>query len=65
MLTIMRAELIAIHTTLARFHDHSWLEIFIDSLSSLHAIRLHYINPSGGGLPEGMEIGEGGYPGET
>jgi len=42
---IMRAELIAIHTALTRFHDHPWLGIFTDSLSSLHAIRLHYNYP--------------------
>jgi len=43
--TIMRAELVAIHTALARFEDHSWLIVFTDSLSSLQAIRLHYFKP--------------------
>ena len=38
--TIMRAELVAIHTALTIFEDYSWLGIFTDSLSSLHAIRL-------------------------
>jgi len=33
--TIMRAELVAIHTALTRFADHSWLGVFTDSLSSL------------------------------
>jgi hypothetical protein len=42
--TIMREELIAIHTTLPRFHDHPWIGIFTDSLSILQAICLHYIN---------------------
>ena len=40
--TIMRAELVAIHTALSRFEDHSWLGVFTDSLSSLQAIRLRY-----------------------
>jgi hypothetical protein len=40
----MRAELIVIHTALTRFHSHSWLGIFTDSLSTLQAIRLHYNN---------------------
>jgi hypothetical protein len=40
--TIMRAELVAIHTALIIFEDHSWIGVFTDSLSSLHAIRLHY-----------------------
>jgi len=39
---IMRAELVAIHTALTRFENHSWICIFTDSLSSLQAIRLHY-----------------------
>jgi hypothetical protein len=43
--TIMRAELVDIHTALSRFEDHSWLGIFTDSLSSLQAIRLHYYKP--------------------
>ncbi len=41
--TIMRAELVAIHTALTIFEDHPWLDIFI--FSSLHAIRLHYFRP--------------------
>ncbi len=40
--TIMRVELVAIHTALTRLEDHSWLGVFIDSISSLQAIRLHY-----------------------
>ena len=43
--TIMRAELVAIHTALSRFADHSWLGIFTDSLSSIQAIRLHHQRP--------------------
>jgi predicted enzyme related to lactoylglutathione lyase len=43
--TIVRAELVAIHTALTRFEDNSWIGIFTDSLSSLHAIRLHYYRP--------------------
>ena len=43
--TIMRAELVAIHTALTRVEDHSWPGVFIDSLSSLQAIRLHYYRP--------------------
>ncbi len=43
--TIMRAELVAIHTALTIFEDHSWLVIFTDSLSSLHTVRLHYFRP--------------------
>ena len=43
--TIMRAELVAIHTALTRFESHSWLGIFTDSLSSLQAIRLHHHRP--------------------
>ena len=41
-LTIMRAELVAIHIALTKFEDQSWLGIFTDSLSILRAIRLHY-----------------------
>jgi ribonuclease HI len=37
--TIMRAELIAIHTSLTTFENHEWIGIFTDSLSSLQAIR--------------------------
>ena len=33
--TIMRAELVAIHTALTIFEDHSWMGVFTDSLSSL------------------------------
>jgi hypothetical protein len=43
--TIMRAELVAIHTALTMFEDHSWLGVFTDSLSGLQAIRLHYYRP--------------------
>jgi hypothetical protein len=41
--TIMRAELVAIHTALSAFAEHEWIGIFTDSLSSLQAIRHHYI----------------------
>ena len=41
----MRAELVAVHTALTRFEDHSWIGFFLDSLSSLQAIRLHYYRP--------------------
>ncbi len=43
--TIMRAEQVAIHTTLTRFEDNSWIGIFTDSLSNLLAIRLRYYRP--------------------
>ena len=43
--TIMRVELVAIHTALTRFTDYSRLGIFTDSLSSLHAIYLYYHKP--------------------
>jgi hypothetical protein len=43
--TIMRAEIVAIHTALARFEDHPWLGIFTDSLSSIQAIILHHQGP--------------------
>ena len=43
--TIIRAELVAIHTALTRFEDHSWFGVFTDSLSNLQAIRLHYYRP--------------------
>ena len=33
--TIMRAELVAIHTSLTKFEDHPWIGVFTDSLSSL------------------------------
>ena len=39
--TIMRAGLVAFHTALTRFEDHSWLGVFRDSLSNLQAIHLH------------------------
>jgi hypothetical protein len=32
--TIMRADLIAIHTALATFFTHDWIDIFTDSLSN-------------------------------
>ena len=43
--TIMRAELVEIHTALTRFEDHSWLCVFLDSLSNLLTMRLHYYKP--------------------
>ena len=43
--TIMRTELVAIHTALNRFEDHSWIGVFTNSLSNLQAIRLHYYRP--------------------
>jgi len=43
--TIMRAELVAIHTALSKFEDHPWIGVFADSLSNLHAIRLHCYSP--------------------
>ena len=43
--TIMRSELVAIHTALTRFVDHPWLGVFTHSLTSLHAIRLYYYSP--------------------
>ncbi len=43
--TIMRAELVAIHTAPSTFSTHSWIGIFTDSLSSLQAIRRHRTNP--------------------
>jgi hypothetical protein len=49
--TIMRAERIAIHTALIRFHDHLWLRICTDSLSSLQAILHHYISRDSLPLP--------------
>jgi hypothetical protein len=39
------SELVAIHTALTKFEDHSWLGVFTDSLSNLLAIRLHYYRP--------------------
>ncbi len=43
--TIMRAELIAIHTTLTTFSTRELIGILTDSLFSLQAIRHHYTNP--------------------
>ena len=43
--TIMRAELVAIHTALSTLSTHNWLGIFTDSLSSLQANRHHHTNP--------------------
>ncbi len=43
--TIIREELIAIYTALCTFSTHSWIGIFTDSLSSLHAIWHHHTNP--------------------
>ena len=43
--TIMCAELVAIHTALTRFADHPWLGLFTNSLSNIHALRLHYYRP--------------------
>ena len=43
--TIMHVKLVAIHTALTRFEDHSWLGVFTYLLSSLRAIRLHYYRP--------------------
>ena len=34
--TIMRADLVVIHTALATFAKHDWLGIFTDSMSNLH-----------------------------
>ena len=44
--TIMRAELVAIHTALSTFSTHSWIGVFTYSMSSLRAIRHYHINPS-------------------
>ena len=43
--TIMRAELVAIHTSLSTFSTHDWIGIFTYSLSSLQVIRHHHTNP--------------------
>ena len=43
--TIMRAELVAIHTALTTLVDHEWIGIFTDSLSSLQAIQHHHAHP--------------------
>ena len=37
--TIMRAELVAIHTALTTFENHEWIGIFTDSLTDLQAIH--------------------------
>ena len=42
--TIMRAELVAIHTAFSTFSTHKWIGIFTDSLYSLQAIRHHHTN---------------------
>ncbi len=47
--TIVRAELVAIHTALTIFATHKWIGIFTDSILSLQAIRHTYINPVIGG----------------
>ena len=41
----MGVELVAIHTALTRFADHSWLGVFTYSRSILQAIRLYYYKP--------------------
>ena len=43
--TIMRAELVAIHTALTTLSTHEWIDIFTDSLSSLQAIGHHHTSP--------------------
>jgi ribonuclease HI len=43
--TIMRAELVAIHTALATFAEHEWMGIFTDSLSGLQAIQHQHTHP--------------------
>ena len=43
--TIMRAELVAIHTALSTFSTHNWIGICTDYLSNLQAIRHHHTNP--------------------
>ncbi len=43
--TIMRAELVAIHTALTTSAEHEWIGIYTDSESSLQAIRHHNTNP--------------------
>jgi ribonuclease HI len=47
--TIMRAELVAIHTALTTVAAPEWIGIFTDSLSSLHAIEHHNTNFGLGG----------------
>ena len=43
--TIMQGELVVIHTALTTFATHEWIGIFMDSLSSLQAIKHHHTNP--------------------
>jgi hypothetical protein len=43
--TIMRTDMVSIHTGLVTFSTHDWIGIFTNSLSSLQAIRLHHPNP--------------------
>ena len=43
--TIMRGELVAIHTALTTFEEHAWIGIFTDSKSALQAIRHHHAHP--------------------
>ena len=47
--TIVRAELVAIHTALATFAALEWIGVFTYSLSSLHDIDHHNTNPGIGG----------------
>jgi hypothetical protein len=43
--TIMRAELVVIHTALTTFSEQEWIGIFTDSLSSLQAIQHQHTHP--------------------
>ena len=43
--TIMRAEVVPIHTALTTIATHDWIYIFTGLLSSFQAIRHHHINP--------------------
>jgi hypothetical protein len=43
--TITRADLVNIRTALDKFASLSWVGIFSDSLSNLHAIRNHHGSP--------------------
>jgi hypothetical protein len=43
--TVMRTELVAIHTALTKFEDHLWLSVFTYSFSTLQALCLHYYRP--------------------
>ncbi len=43
--TMIRAELVAIHTALFTLSTHDWIGIFTNSLSSLQAIIHHHTNP--------------------